>query len=257
MFPFLPFSLKLYLSLLALGLGAFFGSSLNCLAYRMVCNLQWSKGRSRCPHCSHTLGAADLIPVISYCLRRGKCRYCGQKIALRYLVTELALGVCFVSLLWRFGLTLQTLSAAVLCGCLLCLSLVDLDTQIIPNRFLLIPGLLRMGQLALEHKLLSGLLIGLIFGGGLLLLTLVMDKLLGAESLGGGDIKLVALLGLYFSIPECFFLLILACCLGLFAAFAQKIKAGVAFPFGPYISVAAWLTLLIGSPVTTWYRNLF
>lgn len=257
MLSFLPFSLKLYLSLLTFGLGAFFGSALNCLAYRMVHQLKWSRGRSFCPHCGHTLSPRDLIPLLSYGLCRGKCRYCGLKIPSRYLVTELILGSCFVSILWRFDLTFQAVSAAVLCGCLLCLSLVDLDIMIIPNRFLLIPALLRIVQLLLEDRLLSGLLPGAGFGLGLFLFSLAADALLQCETLGGGDIKLMALLGLYFSVAECFFLLILACLLGILSAITRKIKPGTPFPFGPYLSIAAWLTLLFGSQATAWYLSSF
>lgn len=257
MFAYLPIGIQAYLYILALTLGAFLGSALNCLAWRMARGIQWSKGRSLCPHCGHALRMLDLIPVLSFLLLRGRCRYCGQRISPRYLLSELLLGICYASLLWRFGLTLQAAVAALLCGCLLCLSLVDLEMQIIPNRFLWIPALARTGQLILEKRLFSGILPALLFGGGLLLFSLLMDKLLGRDTLGGGDIKLIGLLGLYFSIPECLFLLIAACLLGIGGATLLKIKPGTPFPFGPYISLAAWLTLLFGSPIAAWYLNLF
>lgn len=257
MFAYLPIGIQVYLYVLALTVGTFLGSALNCLAWRMVRGLNWSRGRSLCPHCGHTLQFFDLIPVLSYLLLKGRCQYCGQRISPRYLLSELLLGICFASLLWRFGLTLQAANAALLCGCLLCLSLVDLEIQIIPNRFLWIPAIARIGQLTLEDRLSSGILPALLFGGSLLLFSLMMDKLLGRNTLGGGDIKLIALLGLYFSIPECLFLLIAACLLGIGGAMILKIKPGTPFPFGPYLSLAAWLTLLFGSPIADWYLSLF
>lgn len=257
MFAYYPIGIQVYLYVLILTLGAFLGSALNCLAWRMARGIKWSKGRSLCPHCGHSLQALDLIPVFSFLLLKGRCRYCGQRISPRYLLSELLLGICFSSLLWRFGLSLQTANAALLCGCLFCLSLVDLEIQIIPNRFLWIPALARLWQLATEDRLCSGILPALLFGGGLLLFSLMMDKLLGKDTLGGGDIKLIALLGLYFSIPECLFLLIAACLLGIGGAMILKIKPGTPFPFGPYISLAAWLTLLFGSPITAWYLGFF
>ena len=144
MFPFLPLWVKVYICLVAFLLGAVMGSALNCLAFRIVRGQKWSGGRSACPHCGHTLGAKDLIPVASFLLLRGKCRYCGAKLARRYFLAEVLLGACYVTLVVRFGISFDTISAMVLCSCLLSLSLVDLDIQIIPDRFLLIPAAVRL-----------------------------------------------------------------------------------------------------------------
>ena len=258
MFEYLPQSVKLYLSFVAFLFGAVMGSALNCLAYRMVRGKKWSGGRSVCPHCGHTLAPRDLIPVVSYLCLKGKCRYCGEKVSKRYVLTEACLGLCYVTLLLRFGLSLDLLSGLVLLSCLFSLSLVDLDTQIIPDRFLVIPAVIRIAQLIFEGNLIGGILPGLIFGGGLLILSLVMDKILGKDTMGGGDIKLMAVLGLYFSIPECLLLLILACVAGIvIASILMKIKDDTPFPFGPALSLAAYITMLIGEPVISWYLSLF
>lgn len=258
MMEFLPVSVKLYLTLLAFVLGAFLGSGLNCLAYRMARSQKWSSGRSQCPACHHALGIPDLIPIFSWLLLRGRCRHCGAKISPRYVIAEAVLALAFVSVLLRFGLTWDAVSALVLVSCLFTLSLVDLDIQIIPDRFLLIPALIRLVQLAFERSILPGLLPALIFGGGLLALSLVMDKILKKDSMGGGDIKLMAVLGLFFTIPECLLLLVLACVAGiLIASMLMKLETDTPFPFGPALSLAAWLTLLFGETITTWYLGLF
>ena len=258
MFEILPVSIQLYIGALTFFLGSFLGSGLNCLAWRMVRQQKWSHGRSQCPQCHHTLGILDLIPVFSWLLLRGRCRHCGAKISPRYVITEALLGLGFVSVLLRFGLTADCLSALVLISCLFALSLVDLEIQIIPDRFLAIPAAVRLIQLAFEGNLLSGLLPGLIFGGGLLILSLIMDKILKKDSMGGGDIKLMAVLGLFFTVPECLLLLVIACVVGIFmAAILMKIDSETAFPFGPALSIAAWLTLLFGSAITGWYLSLF
>ena len=224
----------------------------------MVRGQKWSGSRSRCPHCGETLAARDLIPVVSFLLLRGKCRRCGVKLSKRYVLTETLLGVCYVTLVLRFGLSFDTLSAMVLCGCLLALSLVDLEIQIIPNRFLAIPAAVRLIQLTVEGSLLSALVPALVFGGGLLALSLVMDKVLKRDSMGGGDIKLMAVLGLYFSVPECLLLLIIACIAGIAVArFTADEEEGGAFPFGPALAAAAYVTLLAGESITGWYLSLF
>ena len=258
MFAYLPLAVKLYILAIALVTGTIMGSGLNCLAYRMVRRQSWAGGRSRCPRCSHVLAAKDLIPVLSYVTLKGKCRYCGGKMDRRYVLTEAFLGLCYVTLVLRFGLSFDTLTHLVLVSCLFTLSLVDLDTQIIPDRFLVIPALFRLLQLGIEGNLLSGLVPAFVFGGGLLVLSLVMDKILGKDSMGGGDIKLMALLGLFFPVPQCLLLLILACFTGIImASILMKIKDDTPFPFGPALSLAAWITMLIGEKVISWYLSLF
>lgn len=258
MFPFLPLWVKVYICLVAFLLGAVMGSGLNCLAYRIVRQQKWSGSRSMCPHCGETLRPLDLIPVVSFLMLRGKCRYCGAKLAIRYFLAEVLLGGCYVTLVLRFGISLDTLCAMVLCSCLLALSLVDLEIQIIPDRFLLIPAVVRLIQLIFQGNFLSGVIPAFVFGGGLLCLSLIMDKVLKRDSMGGGDIKLMAVLGLYFSVPECLLLLILACLVGIAVARATMgDEESAPFPFGPALSIAAYITLLFGQPVTGWYLSLF
>ncbi len=262
MLQYLPAYIQVYLYLLAAVLGAVLGSGLNCLSYRLAREQKWTgKERSVCVHCGHTLATKDLIPVLSFLLLKGKCRYCGKKLSKRYVLTELLLALVFVSLLWRFGLTLNAITPAVLCCCLFCLSLVDLDIQIIPDRFLVIPAIARAAELLLVgglKGLLTGIVPGLIFGGGLLVLSLIMDKVLKKDTMGGGDIKLLALLGMFFPIPQCLLLVLIACVAGIaMASILLKVDAETAFPFGPALAIAAWVTLLVGSPLINWYLGLF
>jgi len=258
MFGFYPLWVKVYICILAFLTGSILGSGLNCLAYRIVHEQKWTSGRSACPHCGHVLAAKDLVPVVSFLALRGRCRYCAEKLSKRYVLAEAFLGLCCVTLVLRFGLSFDALSAAVLCSCLLALSLVDLDIQIIPDRFLVVPAAVRLVQLIADGRLMAGLVPALIFGGGLLAMSLVMDKVLKKESMGGGDIKLMAVLGLFFTVPECLLLLIIACLSGILIAMVlMKIKDDTPFPFGPALSLAAYVTLLVGQPVVNWYLSLF
>lgn len=262
MLAYLPTHIVVYLYVLAAVLGAVLGSGLNCLSYRLAREQKWSgKERSVCVHCGHVLATKDLIPVLSFLFLKGKCRYCGKKLSARYVLTELLLAAVFMSLLWRYGLTVSIITPMVLCCCLFCLSLVDLDTQIIPDRFLLIPAIFRAVELVLVgglKGLLAGILPGLIIGGGVLALSLLMDKVLKKDTMGGGDIKLLALLGMFFTLPECILLVVIACVVGIvMASILLKVDAETAFPFGPALAIAAWVTLLIGSPLVSWYLGLF
>ena len=91
----------------------------------------------------------------------------------------------------------------------------------------------------------------------LLLLVLLADKLLGRETMGGGDIKLVAVLGLHFGPLQTLFLLILSCVLGLALGAAMKKAKDAPFPFGPALALAGWLTALCGAPLVSWYLSFF
>ena len=257
----LPASVRVYLLVLTLALGLVMGSALNCLAFRIARGQKWSSGRSACPACGHTLGVPDLIPLFSWLFLRGRCRYCGAPISPRYPLSELCLALCFTAVVLRFGLSVQTLTALVLCACLFCLSLVDLEVQLIPDRFLLIPAAVRLAQLLWEgglRGLLRGVWPALALGGGILLLVLLMDRLLHKESMGGGDIKLFAMLGLWFSFSCCLLLLVLSCFFGIaFAAVTARMKRGIPFAFGPAISASALAVLLVGEPVVAWYLGLF
>lgn len=250
-------------AVLALGLvlGLVMGSGMNCLAMRIAAGESWTKGRSRCPRCGHELSPGELLPLVSWLLQKGKCRACGQPVSKRYPITEGAMALLYGSILLRYGLTLETLSGLVLVTCLLCLSLVDLDVQEIPDVLLLIPAVVRLALLAVEHGFTRGLWQdvwpALALGGSMLVLSLIMDKVLGKESMGGGDIKLLFLLGLFMDFPCCILLIVLSCIVGLVLAFTLGAKKGVAFPFGPAIALAAWIVLMIGEPVTAWYLGLF
>ncbi len=253
----------LYFCFVAALLGAVFGSFLNCAAWRIAHGESFLKGHSRCPGCGHALGAADLVPVFSWVFQRGRCRYCGEKISVRYPLTELFFALVTVLCLLRFDLTVLCLRNWIFLCCLFCLALVDLESYIIPDGCLLIAAgawaaalpFLRPGWGEIGRAVLAGL----VFGGGLLLVSLVMDKLLKKESLGGGDVKLFAVVGLYLGFVGTLFCMMLACILGLGFVLARKgpVHGGKAIPFGPAISLAAAIMLLFGEGMVNWYLHLF
>lgn len=255
-------ALTAYILVIAFALGACMGSFLTCLAGRAARGEKrpW-QGRSKCDHCGRTLGFLDLIPIVSWLCLRGKCRTCGEKIGPRCLWTECLCAAVFSSVVWRFGLTWQSLELLVLACCLAYLSLWDLDTMELPGVPMVI-GAANWLLFLFAHpdptaRLFWGLVGGVAIGGGVLLVSLIADKLLGRETMGGGDIKLLALLGLYLGPGGGLLMLILACFVGLAFAAASGAGQGREFPFGPSIALAAWPALLFSEAVLGWYLGLF
>ena len=261
MLEFFPTHIVVYLTCVFAVLGLVMGSALNCLALRLAAGKKWSgKERSECPHCHHILTPGELIPLLSFLIQKGKCRHCGAKISPRYPIAEAVLAAVYAACFLRFGLTLALVSVLIFVSCLFCLSLVDLDTQIIPDRFLLIPLATRIVELVVTDGFrgLTALIPGLIIGTSVLVLSLIMDKVLKKDTMGGGDIKLLFLCGCFLGLPECLLMVMIACILGIaMAAILLKVDSETAFPFGPAISVSATLTLFIGQPIMNWYLSLF
>ena len=262
MLEFLPTSTVILLAALFAALGLVLGSGLNCLALRLASNQKWAgKERSACPHCHHTLSALELIPLVSWLIQKGKCRHCKAPISIRYPITEALLAVLYVSLLLKFGLSLQLLTHLIFVSCLFCLSLVDLDTQIIPDRFLLIPILFRAAELLLTGGFMGlwkGILPGLIVSVAVLIFSLIMDKILKKDTMGGGDIKLLFVIGLFLSFPEMLLMVMIACVVGIvMASLLMKVSPDTPFPFGPALSLAAVIVLFVGSSLIQWYLGLF
>lgn len=259
MLEYLSTPVVVYLCIVIGLLGLVMGSALNCLALRLAKGEKWSgKARSACPACGHTLSATELIPLVSWLIQGGKCRHCKAPISKRYPITEAILAALYVCLLLKFGLSLELVSALVFASCLFCLSLVDLDTQIIPDRFILIPIVVRAAELLMKGGLLSGVIPGFVVAGAVLVLSLIMDKVLKKDTMGGGDIKLLFVIGLFLTLPECMLMLMLACVIGIvMAALMMKVSPDTPFPFGPALSIAAVVTMLAGGPIVNWYLSLF
>jgi leader peptidase (prepilin peptidase)/N-methyltransferase len=253
-----PF-LFLYCCVLAILFGAALGSFLNCAAWRTVRGESFLKGRSRCPDCGHTLGFLDLIPLLGWVLLRGKCRYCKKPIPVRYVLVELFFALLTLACLLRFDISLLFVRNLAFLCCLYFLTLTDLDAMIIPDGCLILgaavwvvtaPFLFSWREIGLS------VLAAVAYGGALLLLSLVMDRVLGRDSMGGGDIKLFALVALYLGFIGTLFTLLLSCFMGLLFAALLKKKRSQAFPFGPAIAAASAVMLLWGGGFVDWYLSL-
>ncbi len=275
----------IYCVFLAICIGSVMGSFLNCTAWRIVHGESFVHGRSHCTTCGHVLGATELIPIFSWLFQKGKCKNCGHKISVRYPLTELACALMTVLCLLRFDLSILCLRNYVFLCCLFLLTLTDLEDMIIPDGCLITAVVAWIAALPFTYRswqdILFSVLAGILYGGGLLGISLVMDKLLGRDSLGGGDIKLFAVIGLYLGMVGTLFTIVFSCIIGLaihgLSVLLRKhdtdtlteknIKTSDkepkseeehigAFPFGPSIAVAAAYMLLYGDKLIGWYQGL-
>lgn len=242
--------LTVYCLLLAFILGSVFGSFLNCVSDRIIAHEKWWTGRSKCDACGHELGILDLFPVFSYLFLKGKCRYCGTKLSPVYMLSEAGLGLLFVIMTAVHGtLDLALVKDLGLTACLYGLSLSDFKSYEIPDGFIVF-GIIWWLIFGFNVQ---GLVAGVVIAGSVLLLSLVMDKVLKKESMGGGDIKLFFVVGLYLGLYGSLFNLILACIFGLLLVVVLKQNK---IPFGPAIAMATYISLLYGSQFVSWYMSI-
>ena len=239
--------------------GTVCASFFTCIGSRIAAGKDWVRGRSTCDACGHVLSVRDLIPVLSYIFSRGKCRWCGARIPVICIVSELCLGLYFVLAVQRFGLGIDAFRCMALSGILLGLSVVDLACYVIPDGFIAAGIILWVltipfyGSFWMEEAV-QGLCGAVPVSGMMLCVSLLFDRLTGKESLGGGDIKLFFMTGLFLKPVRAAVALLLSCLIGLCSAVILKKRR---IPFGPSISIAACLSMLYGTVLAQWYLNLF
>jgi len=253
--------ITLYLLALAAVLGAVLGSFLNCAAWRIVRGESVLHGRSHCARCNHTLGARDLVPIFSWLFLKGRCRYCGEPISPRYPAVEAVSAAAFVTVLLRFDVSWQCLRFWVLLSLLLLGALVDYEDGWIPDRVSILAAAAYLPLSLLEGGiplLLRGVTGALALALPVLAVVLAMEKIMKTEAMGGGDLKLFAVLGLYFGWQQGLFLVPVSCVLGLACmALTGRLKRRTETRFAPILYLSAWFTALVGEQVVSWYLGLF
>jgi leader peptidase (prepilin peptidase) / N-methyltransferase len=215
--------------------------------------------RSRCPHCGHTIRPAENIPLLSYGLLRGRCSACAQPISPRYPLVEALTAVLSVAVAWRFGATWATLAALLLTWCLIALSGIDFDTQLLPDALTL--PLLWLGLLvniAGTFTDLSNAVIGAIAGyTSLWLVYQIFKRLTGKEGMGYGDFKLLATFGAWLGwqmlLPVILLSSIAGSLIGGLLIATRQHDSQLPMPFGPYIAIAGWIALVWGHTLVDAY----
>jgi len=251
-------------------LGAIVGSFLN------VCILRIPKGESvihppsHCPHCKASIAFYDNIPLFSYLLLRGRCRACRERISPRYFAVELLTASLTVALFYKFGLGPAFFSSFIFVAALIVISFIDLDVMIIPD-VISLPGIVLglvfslAGPYVMDDPFeiipspLSSL-IGLLAGGGFLLAVgWIYEVFTKVEGMGGGDIKLFAMIGAFLGWQSLLATLLFAslggAAIGLTVMLVKGVGRRYPIPFGPFLCLGALLHLVFGQQLAAFYLS--
>ena len=239
--------------------GLVIGSFLNVCICRLPASQSIVSPRSRCPQCGHLIRAHDNIPVLSYVFLRGRCRDCGTRISARYPLVEILSGAFAAMTIARFGFGWTALILYSLVAAFLVITFIDLDHRIIPD-VITLPGIPIGLAASFGPGIISPLesLIGILAGGGsLFLVAWIYQAIAKREGMGGGDIKLLAMIGAFIGWKGVLFTIFVASLTGTLAGMALILRRRegmkLAVPFGPFLAVGAIAYLFIGAEVMTWY----
>jgi len=272
----------LYSVLLGLALGSF----MNVCIYRIPLGKSIISPPSNCPNCSERIRFYDNIPLLSYLILLGRCRYCRNPISWRYPLVEVLTGLLSLALFSRYGLSYQYFIFLLFLATLVTISFIDLDHQIIPNilsrsgivigwacsaisfiamhkiiipDFLSGPGVIKQntGYFVLGDISWFDSLIGIIAGyGSLFLIEVVFKYLTGKEGMGRGDAKLLAMIGAWMGWRPLLPIVMIASLTGAVIGLLAGKGFGVRIPFGPFLSIGAIIYLFFGPQLVSWYSSL-
>jgi leader peptidase (prepilin peptidase) / N-methyltransferase len=247
-------------AILALPVGMIVGSFATVVAHRVPLRQSFIAGRSACPRCGRTIAAYDNVPVLSWIWLRGRCRRCGGHISARYPITELGMAVLFAAtvLILGTGDPAELALGLVLCALLVIITLTDLERRVIPNLVLMvgavtavaIAGVSDPASLAERGLAAAGA------AGFLLLIALAYPR-----GMGMGDVKLVAVMGLYLGravAPAVLIAFAAGALVGL-GLIARRGRAArkQAIPFGPFLALGGVIGLWFGDAIVDWYLGTF
>lgn len=241
-------------------LGLCFGSFANVLIWRLPRNQSISRPRSQCPGCGNTLRWFHNIPVLSWLVLRGRCAYCRTKISWIYPTVELITAALFATFYARYGLSWTTLGFWYMSLTLVAVFFIDLEHQIIPNK-LTYPGVLvgLATSIFSSHLPWHQSLLGAAVGAGVFIGVAVLGHyMFKKESMGGGDVKLAAMLGAFLGIGRILLVFVLSAAIGLVIslvamAVSEKIRRERIIPFGPFIALATFVVAFYGEQIVDFY----
>ena len=241
-------------------LGLTIGSFINVCILRLPKGLSIVSPPSHCYSCNKRLGTLDLVPVLSYLFNCGRCRYCQNEYSVRYTLIELLTGGVFVWCFLVFGFYSVLIKALFFSSFLIVITFIDIDHQLILDKVLIwmagagVAINLWLGPPAPD---LWSMLLAAAVGGGVMLLIAVLTR----GGMGGGDIKFMAVLGLWLGWPYILITMLLSFIIGgvvglLLLVLKRKGRKDF-IPFGPFIAIAAYITFLYGIDILMWYFRSF
>jgi leader peptidase (prepilin peptidase)/N-methyltransferase len=245
--------------------GLLIGSFLNACIYRLPRDISVVHPRSHCPFCEKTIAWYDNIPLVSYFVLGGRCRYCEAVIPLRYPMVEFLTGLLFAASVWRMGVTYDAVKLSIFCALIVGLIFMDFESRILADEFtvggmvfgfalsmflpmpkflaaLFLPGEWPETYRSLAESLLGGITPAF----SLWAIGEIYYKLRGREGLGFGDVKMIAMVGAFYNLQAALLTLMIGSLIGsllgvLFIWIAKKDATTYELPFGTFLGVAALL----------------
>jgi leader peptidase (prepilin peptidase)/N-methyltransferase len=245
-------------------LGLAVGSFLNVLIYRLPRKKRIVFERSACPHCGTPIPFHHNIPLISFAVLGGKCRNCRKSISIRYPLVEMLNAACYMYFLSADGVTLAWAAHCWLASTLIVIIFVDLEFRIIPNRLTYSGIIVGLGVSVFSAS--PGIvdsMIGMIVGGGSLLAVAYLGEwLFKKEAMGGGDIKMAAMVGTFVGWQKVLLIFVGGAVIGLIVSIiwmivSKKIRSERIIPFGPFLAAASFFALVYGDQALRFYIDHF
>lgn len=243
-------------------IGLILGSFLNVVIYRLPRGISIVKPGSFCPGCNSPIKWYDNIPVLSFIILRGRCRNCKKPISLRYPVVEILTSLVLLMVYKKFYFSFQFFGSVIFSLSLIALAFIDLEHKILPDKITL-SGFVFFLFYTLSNpskKIWDSLGGALVGAGSLLLIYLLYYFIRKEEGLGLGDIKMMLMVGVFLGVGKTFLTLIIASLLGsivgLLIAGVMKKGMRYALPFGVFLSIGAFISLMWGSEIISFYWRL-
>lgn len=233
-------------------MGLIWGSFFNVCIYRIPAEQSVVTHSSRCPKCAAPILWYHNVPVLGWLVLKGKCYRCKLPISIQYPIVELLSGFMFLWLYLKFGLTWSLLGGIIFCSMLLIISVIDLHHRIIPDE-LSLPGIV-LGMIfsfVTQEPPWYDSAVGVLIGGGIFFaVAWLYEKMTGREGLGGGDVKLLAMIGAWLGAQNILMVIIISSAVGSLAGvlvmLTKKKGFKTAIPFGPFLAAAALVCLQWG-----------
>jgi leader peptidase (prepilin peptidase)/N-methyltransferase len=254
--------------LIAFIFGAMVGSFLNVCIARIPNDESIVDPPSHCPKCKAAIAFHDNVPLFSYLWLRGRCRSCSETISPRYFIVELLMGLMAVALLYRFGLSYEFLVGFIFVAAMIVISVIDLDVRIVPD-VISLPGIVLGFFFSVVGYFFAAdmddiiptpvsSVVGILAGGGFLLATAwIYEKITGVEGMGGGDIKLLGMMGAFLGWPSVPVTLFIASVLGSIIGLLCMAMTGagrrLALPFAPFLCSGAVIHLFFSRQIIQFY----
>ncbi len=243
--------------------GAVVGSFLNVCIYRIPLQQSIVFPASHCPECNLALRWYHNIPVLSFLVLRGQCGFCQKPISWRYPAVELLNALLYLAVFHISAFSLTTIVLFLFISALIVITFIDIDHHIIPD-VISLPGVVAgvAASFVLPWVSWQDSILGALLGGGsLFAVAYVYALFTGKEGMGGGDIKLLAMVGAFLGykaiLPVIFFSSLMGTAVGVPLMLIKKADGRLAIPFGPFIAAATLVYLFAGAQIIRWYLNLF